>query len=57
VAVGDDFESAIAAVMYHARTLVMSTTSVPPVVAETVTEGDVEPQWYESWYDGLGYCE
>ncbi|KAK4032813.1 glycoside hydrolase [Parachaetomium inaequale] len=57
VAVGDNFESTIAAVMYHARTLVTA-TSTPSTqsVAETVAEGDVKPQWYENWYDGLGYC-
>lgn len=19
--------------------------------------GDVKPEWYENWYDGLGFCE
>ncbi|KAK4097948.1 glycoside hydrolase family 36 protein [Parathielavia hyrcaniae] len=57
VAVGDDFESTVATVMYHARTLVAAaSTSWATGVAETTAEGDVGPQWYEKWYDGLGYC-
>ncbi|KAK4129196.1 glycoside hydrolase family 36 protein [Parathielavia appendiculata] len=59
VAVGDNFESTVATVMYHARTLVTSMaagTSAALSVAEMTAEGDVSPQWYESWYDGLGYC-
>ena len=58
MAVGDSIESAIAAVMYHARTRVTATnTGAAEVVAETNPQGDIEPQWYENWYDGLGYCE
>ncbi|KAH6650572.1 glycoside hydrolase superfamily [Chaetomium tenue] len=57
VAVGDDFESTIAAVMYHARSLVMGTSaSATQIVTETTTKGDIGAQWYENWYDGLGYC-
>ncbi|KAK3300541.1 glycoside hydrolase superfamily [Chaetomium fimeti] len=57
VAVGDDFESTIAAVMYHARTLVMGTSaSATQGLVEATAEGDIVPQWYENWYDGLGYC-
>lgn len=58
IAVGDKFESAMAAVMYHARGLVMATTpSVGQGVAGATAENDIKPQWYENWYDGLGYCE
>ena len=58
VAVGDNLESAIAAVMYHARTLVKATnTAAAQPVPEHAPEGDVQPQWYEKWYDGLGYCK
>ncbi|KAL1843495.1 hypothetical protein VTJ49DRAFT_1366 [Mycothermus thermophilus] len=57
VAVGDSLESAIAAVMYHAWTLVKpaSISAEPPSTA-TATD-DVQPLWYENWYDGLGYSE
>jgi hypothetical protein len=58
VAVGDNFESTIAAVMYHARSLVMSLeASAAQPVTETTPANDIEPQWYENWYDGLGYCK
>ncbi len=58
VAVGDNLESAIAAVMYHARTLVRATnTAAAERVPEPASEGEVQPQWYENWYDGLGYCK
>ncbi|KAK4167262.1 putative galactinol--sucrose galactosyltransferase 6 [Cladorrhinum sp. PSN259] len=57
VAVGDDFESTNAAVMYHARSLVVaSMTSSGEGKAEERALGEVKPQWYEDWYDGLGYC-
>jgi hypothetical protein len=58
VAVGDNIESTIAAVMYHARGLVKATSAGgAEFVAETDSESDIKPQWYENWYDGLGYCE
>ena len=58
VALGDSFESSSAAVMYHARSLV-NPNSVP--VAKQDVQGGalgdgVQTQWYEDWYDGLGYC-
>ncbi|KAK4245052.1 glycoside hydrolase [Corynascus novoguineensis] len=58
VAVGDNLENAIAAVMYHARTLVTATDVSSPdsMAAPTIEGGDVRPLWYERWYDGLGYC-
>lgn len=58
VAVGDKVENAIAAVMYHARTLVAATgMAVSTEASGAVLDGDVQAQWYEKWYDGLGYCE
>ncbi|KAI1760524.1 glycoside hydrolase family 36 protein [Hypoxylon sp. FL1150] len=57
-AVGDGFESAIAAVMYHARNVVLATGNGDSEIArelQTLTD-DVKPEWYENWYDGLGYC-
>ncbi|KAK4193272.1 putative galactinol--sucrose galactosyltransferase 6 [Podospora australis] len=57
VAVGDDFESANAAVMYHARDMVMRSKVLSGEdQTETTALGDVSTQWYEDWYDGLGYC-
>ncbi|XXH02549.1 hypothetical protein Hte_008925 [Hypoxylon texense] len=57
-AVGDNFESAIAAVMYHARTVVLATGNGENKLAqelESLSDG-FKPEWYENWYDGLGYC-
>ncbi|OTB04406.1 glycoside hydrolase family 36 protein [Hypoxylon sp. CI-4A] len=57
-AVGDDFESTVAAVMYHARTVVFAAgNESDELIQELQTlDDEVEPQWYENWYDGLGYC-
>lgn len=58
VAVGDDFESTNAAVMYQARSLVVdSRVTSGQQRTEEVALGEVKPQWYEDWYDGLGYCK
>lgn len=58
VAVGDSFESANAAVMYHARGLVSTADRAGEYSTELETLSDnVEANWYENWYDGLGYCE
>ena len=59
VATGDNFESANAAVMYHARDLIaFNKTSTKEVQAEmSALENDIKPEWYENWYDGLGYCK
>ena len=59
VSVGNDFSQAIAAVMYHARGLVSSTRAESEYFEKDLTAltADVQPQWRESWYDGLGYCE
>ncbi|KAI5864854.1 glycoside hydrolase family 36 protein [Durotheca rogersii] len=57
-AVGDNFESAIAAVMYHARTVILATRVGHDELSrelQSLSE-DVRPEWYENWYDGLGYC-
>ncbi|CAJ2500561.1 Uu.00g034140.m01.CDS01 [Anthostomella pinea] len=57
-AVGDSFESAMAAVMYHARTVAMATSSSDDSLSrelQTLSD-DVRPEWMENWYDGLGYC-
>lgn len=58
-AVGTTFESANAAVMYHARKLVRGdeymSLEVKPETQTTI-EKDVSGEWMESWYDGLTYC-
>ncbi|CAK7263461.1 hypothetical protein SEPCBS119000_000502 [Sporothrix epigloea] len=59
IAVGDTFESANAAVMYHARSLVhqMAEQQDAATLSEIQTLADeVMPTWLENWYDGLGFC-
>ncbi len=59
VATGDKFESANAAVMYQARNLVLTSKKNTGEYDKEMTalrEG-VRPEWYENWYDGLGYCK
>lgn len=58
VATGDKFESANAAVMYQARNLILTSkknTGEYDKEMIALREG-VRPEWYENWYDGLGYC-
>lgn len=58
VAVGNNFESANAAVMYEARNVVTAakiTTGEQAAELAALRDG-VKPEWYENWYDGLGYC-
>jgi hypothetical protein len=61
VAFGDDFESANAAVMYHARGVVApyeTDTGEQQRELEALKEGDeVTKVWAENWYDGLTYCK
>ncbi|KAI1465436.1 glycoside hydrolase family 36 protein [Daldinia caldariorum] len=56
--IGDDFESAMAAVMYHARTVIFATGNGKDKFAKEIQSltSDIKPEWYENWYDGLGYC-
>lgn len=59
VAVGRTFETANAAVMYHARKLVqgdqyMSGETKAEVKAQV--DNGIKPEWMENWYDGLTYC-
>ncbi|ROW07669.1 hypothetical protein VMCG_03367 [Cytospora schulzeri] len=57
-AVGHNFESANAAVMYHARAMVLASKKSTGEFDEemkALQEG-VKPEWMENWYDGLGYC-
>jgi hypothetical protein len=61
VGLGDDFESANAAVMYHARGLVAAAetlTGEQQKEIDTIKEGDATSKvWAENWYDGLTYCK
>jgi hypothetical protein len=61
VAHGDNFESANAAVMYHARGIVAARETVTREQQrefEAMKEGDESTKrWAENWYDGLTYCK
>lgn len=61
VGLGDDFESANAAVMYHARNVVATSQDESGEQAkeyEAMKQGDEETKvWAENWYDGLTYCK
>jgi hypothetical protein len=61
VGLGDNFESANAAVMYHARGIVSAaetTTGEQKKELEALKDGDAATKvWAENWYDGLTYCE
>ncbi|KAH7327176.1 glycoside hydrolase superfamily [Rhexocercosporidium sp. MPI-PUGE-AT-0058] len=60
VGLGDDFESANAAVMYHARGIIATAQGVSEEQQkeiEALTEGNEKTKvWAENWYDGLTYC-
>ncbi|KAK0113571.1 hypothetical protein ONS95_013820 [Cadophora gregata] len=60
VGLGDDFESANAAVMYHARGIISTAQAVSgekQKEIEALNEGDEKTKvWAENWYDGLTYC-
>lgn len=58
-AVARNFESANAAVMYHARKLVRGDKSMGNEIKaemKTAIETDVRTEWMDNWYDGLTYC-
>ncbi|KAI1077419.1 glycoside hydrolase family 36 protein [Whalleya microplaca] len=57
-AVGNTFESTIAAVMYHARNVTLATRKDDDKLAQGLkgVSDDIRPEWMENWYDGLGYC-
>ncbi|KAH7156292.1 glycoside hydrolase superfamily [Dactylonectria macrodidyma] len=60
VAESDDFESAVTAVMKHAKTLVVQAkqSSLGQDEDEELKAlaSDFKPEWMENWYDGLGFC-
>ncbi|CRK48401.1 hypothetical protein BN1723_007998 [Verticillium longisporum] len=56
-AIGDNFESANASVMYQARNVLNARATKDDQEAEIkALEKDIKPEWRENWYDGLGYC-
>lgn len=58
-AVATTFESANAAVMYHARKLVRGEEHMSNEISaemKTGIENDVRAEWMDNWYDGLTYC-
>ncbi|KAG7144493.1 hypothetical protein HYQ46_006764 [Verticillium longisporum] len=56
-AIGDNFESANASVMYQARNVLNARATKDDHEAEIkAVEKDIKPEWRENWYDGLGYC-
>ena len=58
-AVAASFESANAAVMYHARKIIRGDEYMSNEIKaemKTVVENDVRAEWMDNWYDGLTYC-
>ncbi|KAJ4314442.1 hypothetical protein N0V84_008905 [Fusarium piperis] len=58
VSEGEDFECAIAAVMYHARNLVSQATQANVEHEQQLSSlvNGFKPKWLEYWFDGLGFC-
>lgn len=60
VGLGDDFESANAAVMYHARGIVSTAETglneQLKDIEEDKKDSESTKMWAENWYDGLTYC-
>ncbi|KAL4730222.1 hypothetical protein ACLX1H_002254 [Fusarium chlamydosporum] len=58
VSEGDDFDCAVASVMYHARNLVSVTKQASDEWSHEVSAlvNDFKPEWLEYWFDGLGFC-
>lgn len=52
IAEGRDFSNVVAAVMYHARSLLPQCEDSGPMARES----DVMLNNGEEWYDGLGFC-
>ena len=58
-AVATSFESANAAVMYHARKLVRGDEHMSNEIQaemKIAIEKDIRAEWMDNWYDGLTYC-
>lgn len=61
VSLGDDFESANAAVMYYARDVVSNArlgSGEEQKENKAFATGDETTKlWQDNWYDGLSYCK
>lgn len=61
VGLGDNFESANAAVMYHARSFVTAAETMNGEQQKELeamkTDNEVTKVWAENWHDGLTYCK
>ncbi|KAL8703164.1 MAG: hypothetical protein Q9201_003640 [Fulgogasparrea decipioides] len=58
-AVGTTFNTALAAVMYHARKIVRGDNAMSQAVKDEMKatlDKDIKAKWMENWYDGLTYC-
>lgn len=58
-AVGTTFNTALAAVMYHARKIVQGndlTSNADKEEMQHALKKDVKAEWMENWCDGLTYC-
>ncbi|KAL8690982.1 MAG: hypothetical protein Q9224_004277, partial [Gallowayella concinna] len=58
-AVGTTFNTALAAVIYHARTIVRGYDTMSQDLQKEMKaalEKDAKAEWMENWYDGLTYC-
>jgi hypothetical protein len=54
---GKDLDSTLAILMNRAREIAwQEQVGLANTEAQLQKYGDVEPKWFEFWYDGLGYC-
>ncbi|OAA44532.1 raffinose synthase Sip1 [Beauveria brongniartii RCEF 3172] len=56
VSTGYEVDKAIAAVVYHARSLIWRYSQIHDAGLQSDSRADFQPKWRENWYDGLGYC-
>lgn len=59
VSLGDDFDRAVASVMYHARSLAWQTQEVETQKSDQGMKDlseSIGPEQLENWHDGLGFC-
>ncbi|KAF4449434.1 hypothetical protein F53441_7296 [Fusarium austroafricanum] len=58
VSVGDNFDRAVASVMYHARSLVAGAQQASGTQSQELSAlvDGFKPEWLEHWFDGLGFC-
>lgn len=61
VSTGPSFEKAVAAVLYQARDIVkqLETAEQNTKESQEIEEmfDNIDQQWMQRWYDGLGYCK